>query len=1266
MERVKRRWWTWTVSILAGLVIIAAGISGLFQLAVMSLPNYRNDLAVWVTQVAGRPVQIGGVNLVWRGIRPRLDLSDITLYSENGDDEALTAQRLSLGFGLGRLITGDYTPNRVELSGLSLRVHVDKGGKITIAGFEAAPQNAQIDLRTWLRELERFSKVRLENCALTLDDERLGVTQLRFSLKSAEAVQTLIGFNVEGQLQLPVAYGDTLSFEAAIHGAVSEPDEWNGDFSAQAAGLAPQPWLRGRVAPGTRVGAEDLAADIKGEISAGRLSSLSMKLSSGALLASRAGRSVAVKSLKASAQLQRDGNGWMLDFSKLALDGENQVHGRVHYQPVAGGEGYELDADADVLRLGRLTPWLQFVRDLPQALERAPDISGELSGLVLRLRQAPEGSQYSLRAELKNLALQANGSALGFAGLNGELSADENGGRFKLAGTPLRLDLPQVFGTPVPFDTLSGQAQWKRRAEGWQLSMPGFGWSLASSEGRGQFELLLPADSARSPELDLSANFSAGDANALKPYIPLSWGQELKDWLERAIEAGRVPRAQLLIRGPLADFPFQDKSSGEWKLDLDVAGARLAYVPGWPVAENVQARLQFKGNGLTIESDAAQLSGNRVERVLARFADFRDHLLTIDGAVSGETRRFYDFLRNSPLREKLDGLINNTRAAGPARVGVHLDIPLQESRQTSVSGIVSLNGVQLYYGNLREPVNGIQGDIFFSAGGVTSERLTASFEDLALKAHIETRAQTSGVVVAEFPFTPKADGAGVSGYIPALVRGALTGESRWRAELPLGDSDAVLTLLSDLRGTRVSLPAPLAKGADEAVPISIVIGADQAAPLRLRVSYENRLGADLALRQQGANWVARGVHLHLGKGATPRADEGLFVSGEAAELDLAAWSGVLRGGQLDGVALRQADLRVQKLFFGGQSLRDMHVLYTPAEDGWRAKLDGAGAEGDLLWSNAGGGRLSANLAHLDLDYQPPAEGEKSAAARTFNPADWPVLDLNCAQFRLGAADFGQVKLSTARIAGGQRLENFAATGGKTEASASGEWLRAQEQSSAKLKFDFSSTDFAAVLKSLGYAQNLSARSSRFSGALEWAPDAAGVVWEQARGKISLDFQAGTLKAVEPGAGRVLGLLNFYALPRRLTLDFRDVVKSGLAFDKITGDFELGNGAAVTNDLKIDATSLRMEMRGRVGLVARDYDQRVTVYPDVSSGFTLGAALLGGPALGALAFIAQEVLDKPLDQATQLSYQVTGSWDNPQVKRVEQATPADTNADVPVH
>jgi uncharacterized protein YhdP len=166
--------------------------------------------------------------------------------------------------------------------------------------------------------------------------------------------------------------------------------------------------------------------------------------------------------------------------------------------------------------------------------------------------------------------------------------------------------------------------------------------------------------------------------------------------------------------------------------------------------------------------------------------------------------------------------------------------------------------------------------------------------------------------------------------------------------------------------------------------------------------------------------------------------------------------------------------------------------------------------------------------------------------------------------------------------------------------------------------------------------------------VNWAPSERGLEWPHAQGTVHLEMDNGQLRAVEPGAGRVLGLVNFYALPRRLTLNFRDVVSKGLGFDRISGDFELRDGSATTQNLRVAGPSVRMDVRGRIGLAARDYDQLVTVYPDVSGGVTLGSVLLGGPVAGALALIAQEVLNKPLNQVTQLTYRVTGSWDNPQV------------------
>ena len=58
MERRRRRLFTVAVSAGAVLVILAAAASGLFQLAVQTVPGYRADIERRVSEIAGRPIRI--------------------------------------------------------------------------------------------------------------------------------------------------------------------------------------------------------------------------------------------------------------------------------------------------------------------------------------------------------------------------------------------------------------------------------------------------------------------------------------------------------------------------------------------------------------------------------------------------------------------------------------------------------------------------------------------------------------------------------------------------------------------------------------------------------------------------------------------------------------------------------------------------------------------------------------------------------------------------------------------------------------------------------------------------------------------------------------------------------------------------------------------------------------------------------------------------------------------------------------------------------
>lgn len=1255
MERVRRRYWTWAVTLFAGTVIFAAAVSGVFQLAVLALPSYREEISAWVTRVADRPVDIGGINLVWRGVYPRLDLTDITLYDEDGS-EALTADRISLGFSSTRLLLGELMPTRIELNGLSIAADVDEEGRLSVAGFdalggEAFPKNDRL-----IKELRRFKRVRLSNCEVRFTHAGLGRSPAEFTLVAGEIDRTRSGFDAEADIRLPPAYGERVELAASIDGDVADPRSWSGDFSAELLRLAPQAWLKSFLLPGAQVQATELTLRAEGELGQGRLQKMLLRAESDAFVVARAGRAWQGRELEAEATVTAEEQGWRLDVDQLEQDDLPLLRGHLRYRPLAD-QGYELDADIDDLQLGRFTPWLAYLRAPPPGLRRAAGLSGELDGLVLRLRQGGDGLHYSLKSDFRDIAL-AGDPALGLRHLGGHFSATETGGRMKLADAPVELRLPREFTAPLSFDALSADLQWQRAAAGWTLRAPEFGWRLAGSKGSGRLELQLPDEEAAAPVIDLAARFSADNATALKAYMPLHWGQHLRDWLQQSIRKGRVPRGDLLIRGALSDFPFDKGRPGEWKLDLDISGADLAFAPDWPVAEDIDARLAFRGNGLRVEADSGRLSGNRVSQVRASIADFHDSLLHIDGEIAGETARFYDFLRNSPLRKPLAGLVNHTRASGPARVSLSVDIPLHHVDATEVAGTVGLDGVQLFYEGLDYPVDDIRGELSFTGHGVESQRIDARLGELVLDAHIEPRPKTAGVVVVEFPFAPKPAG-GVSSYIPDIVRGRLSGESQWRAELPLDAADAALVLTSDLRGTAVQLPAPLGKAAAESSPIRLSFGADSA-PLRIRLDYGQRLGADIAYAREGQALKPRAMHLRLGGGMPPAAEgRGMVVSGDLPELDAGPWVGILTapsaaaggGAAAEGLALREIDLSANRWMFEDLVLGAMRLRWNPSSEGWRAELGGDAAEGELRYARAASGTVTARLKRLSMQTRPlpPAPSAPADAAPARDPRQWPLFDIDCQRLLAADQELGHLQLRSARITDGQRLETLSINGGKLDLTATGSWQRNAAGSSAALKFELGSSDAGAVLQALGYTPTLTAKSSRFTGELNWNA-APRLDWQQASGRVRMDVENGALKAVEPGAGRVLGLLNLYAIPRRLLLDFRDVVSSGLGFDKLSGSFQLGEGQARTSDMEISSTSLRMEIRGRIGLAARDFDQTVKVYPDVSSGVTLGAALLGGPAVGALVLLAQQVLDKPIDQVTQLSYRVTGGWDNPRVER----------------
>ena len=156
------------------------------------------------------------------------------------------------------------------------------------------------------------------------------------------------------------------------------------------------------------------------------------------------------------------------------------------------------------------------------------------------------------------------------------------------------------------------------------------------------------------------------------------------------------------------------------------------------------------------------------------------------------------------------------------------------------------------------------------------------------------------------------------------------------------------------------------------------------------------------------------------------------------------------------------------------------------------------------------------------------------------------------------------------------------------------------------------------------------------------------------GSLNLSLSNGRIKKVGSRATRLLGLLNFDLLTKRLSLDFDDVTKNGFYFDNIAGDFRIDNGSLYSTNLITQGPSAQILVIGSTNYVNETYDATVIATPEVSK--TLPAfALIGGPIAAAATYAAEKIakaLGKDIDDLIKVKYSVKGTWNKPKIEVIE--------------
>jgi len=264
--------------------------------------------------------------------------------------------------------------------------------------------------------------------------------------------------------------------------------------------------------------------------------------------------------------------------------------------------------------------------------------------------------------------------------------------------------------------------------------------------------------------------------------------------------------------------------------------------------------------------------------------------------------------------------------------------------------------------------------------------------------------------------------------------------------------------------------------------------------------------------------------------------------------------------------------------------------------------------------------------------------------------DLPALDIVADRLILNGNDLGRLELVAVNKALDWTIEKLVLTGSESTLTAKGRWESWALRPSVKInEIELKVGDVGKYLEHIGYPRTVRQGSATLTGTLSWAGNPQSIDYSTLAGHLKLEAAKGQFLRAEPGAARLIGILSMQSW---VTLDFRELFRRGFAFDNVSCDADIANGVLRTENFRMQGHYAQVEMKGQVDLDRETQDLHAKVEPSVGNSVASIVAVIVNPVWGLGAFIIDKILKNPLGQALAFEYSVTGTWTEPQAKRLK--------------
>lgn len=1233
------------------LIACALGLLAV-RLLLVGLDYYKLELAAEISKQVEAPVTLGHLKTHFHHFSPQLVLEDIAIATPTNNTESppIQLQEMRIGINLVDLVLSRdvLASTWITLVGAKLTVKKQADGSIAIVGLKAGSGQP-----LWLLQGRKYQVLQ---STLTWQDEQKKAKPLVFNDVNIMIRNKDDHHRVNVLINLDKKQGESLSASLDIKGNIFEPLAINGSGFIEGKGLNLPEWtpLDLPLTMSIKSGTGDFK--VWGTWQNSQLVSIIADVQAKKLQLSQQHKNDFISHHFSSLFFwTKTNNQWQVDVERFLLDtvdkkysatsftvsGDSDEHQQLHKIKLSMPQ-------VDVHQVASLAAFFAPLTDEQAKLLTQAQAKGTLENFTVSANL--DAKQFAIASRFNHLSIEPLLSLPAVENLTGQLVGNNQHGFIRLNTTNAQFKYPTLFRNIIPIDTLQGSLTWQQTVDDWRVASSMLEVNSPDIHSKTRLQLIIPKENLP-VFMDLQMAFSGKNMAKASTYYPISvMDPNLVYWLDHAFIGGNVPKGDVLFYGNLIDFPFK-KGQGVFQAIFQAKQLELIYHPDWPHLTEVEGEVSFLQNSLQIN-----IAQGKTNNIQIKQADISIPVLDkcdriqVNGAFAATIADTLTFLQKTPLNLPINAVSNAITTQGSTEVNLDLTVPLINI-PPKINGTATINNANLTVNALNLLIDKMTGALKFTEKGIYTDNINAVALGYPVKIAIKNDEQKTTVnAIGRAGINELREQFKMSGWSLA------TGSSDYKVELklPYANTPSELNIQSTLVGISLDLPDGLAKTSQQQRPLALTFNLVDKPLLPISINYDNKLKAALNFDSKQQVIQAGSVLIGTGNvGAVPKAGIKLEINSE--QLALQNWLDI--GYSLakhDPVAATPTTTPINEINIHSDSalwkktplgLFDLNLK--PNGKQWTGGLNSQFAKGkiNIPFDLTGENRIALNMEELDFSLVKQLGNQDSTEAPSLAPAAMPLFTLTSQKTRWQGIELGRLNLITDRISNGIAFKNVALNSDLQKLTLSGDWQVNGKQSitHAQGRLDMPRAD--ELFKRLDINKDFTNTSGVIDFNVQWQGALQQFSIANVQGQLDAEFKEGRLLSVEPGFGRILGVLAVAQWIKRLQLDFSDIYQEGLTFDSITGHFDLAQGKARTNNLIVDAIPAKITLIGDTDFLRRTVDYSVMVAPKSADAVPIAGTIMGKVA----SLIGKSLTGKDQDGFFFGSqYLVSGKWGNVKV------------------